>query len=91
MKMLQLNAFLLLVVLTLLPVNSFASGQRGQRGQGRPQGPPSEAIEACQDKSAGDSVTFKGRRGETIEATCQERDGQLAAVPNDAPERGGRP
>ena len=70
------TAVVLLALTILLPSASFA------RGQGRgPKGPPPEAIEACEGKSAGDSVEFTGRKGETLEATCQEKDGQLAAVP----------
>lgn len=75
------TAVLLLTLTILLPSASFASGQ--VRG---PKGPPSEAIEACEGKSAGDNVEFTGRRGETLEATCQEKDGQLAAVPDNKPE-----
>jgi len=70
------TAVLLLALTILLPSASFASGQ----GRG-PKGPPPEAIEACEGKSAGDSVEFTDRRGETQEATCEEKDGQLAAVP----------
>lgn len=58
-------------------------------GKGRPQGPPPEAIQACKDKEVGDTVQFTGRQGETLEATCQEIDGQVVAVPEGMP--GGRP
>ncbi len=75
------TAVLFLALTILLPSASFASGQ----GRG-PKEPPPEAIAACKGKSAGDSVEFTGRRGKTLEATCQEKDGQLAAVP----ERGRR-
>ncbi len=60
------------------------------QNNGRRQGPPPEAIEACENKNAGDSVSFTGRRGESLEATCQEMDGQLVAVPEDMPPGGGR-
>ena len=50
-------------------------------GQGRPQGPPPEAIEACEGMAVGDAVSFTGRQGETLEATCQEIEGQIVAVP----------
>lgn len=69
-------------VIALLPMSALASEQRGM---GRPQGPPPEAVAACKEKSKGDSVEFKGRRGETVEATCQEKDGQLVAVPVNPP------
>jgi len=87
-KSAKVRILLVAGLICLTPMVAAAYGQRGQGGQGRPQGPPPEAIEACQDKSVGDSVEFKGRRGESIEATCQERDGQLAAVPDNPPEGG---
>ena len=88
MKKQVLSTMVLLLTLTiLLPSIGSASGKNGQ---GRPQGPPPEAIEACEGKSAGDSVTFTGRQGETLEATCQEKDGQLAAAPDNMPEGGPR-
>jgi hypothetical protein len=74
-----------LAVLLLIPITGCA------KGNGRGQGPPPEAIEACEGKEAGDSVTFTGRQGETLETTCQEIDGQLvAAPPEGAPSGGGR-
>ena len=86
MKKQVLNSTVLLLSLALLlPASSYAFGG----GKGRPQGPPPEAIAACEGKSSGDSVEFTGRRGDTIEATCQEDEGQLAAVPNNPPEGGG--
>ena len=36
---------------------------------------------ACEGKDVGDSVEFTGRRGETLTATCEERNDQLVAVP----------
>ncbi len=52
-----------------------------KRGGGREQGPPPEAIKACEGKQEGASVTFTGRRGESLSATCKMVDGQLVAVP----------
>jgi hypothetical protein len=83
-KQILSTAVLLLTLTILLPPTSFASGQ----GRG-PKGAPPEAIEACEGKSAGDSVEFTGRRGETLEASCQEKNGQLVAVPENAPKGGG--
>lgn len=80
------TTILFLTLAILLPSIGCASGG----GKGRRQGPPPEAIEACEGKSVGDSVSFNGPRGDTIEATCQEKEGQLAAVPDNPPE-GGRP
>lgn len=86
MKKNILNAVVLLLTLAiLLPTIGCASGG----GHGRHQGPPPEAIAACEGKSVGDNVSFNGPRGDTIEATCQEKNGQLAAVPDNPPEDGG--
>ena len=61
--------------LAVVPATGCTAGNR------RPQGPPPEAIAACKDKVVGDAVQFAGRRGETVEATCQEIEGQIVAVP----------
>lgn len=56
-------------------------------GGQRPPGPPEEAFTACEGLSAGDKVSFEGREGESIEATCEEHDGKLVAVPVNPPKR----
>ena len=53
----------------------------GPPGRGGKMGPPTEAIEACKDKSEGTSVTFTTPRGTTVKATCKLINGQLVAVP----------
>ncbi len=78
-----------LMLISLVPMTVFAAGD-SQRS-GKRQGPPAEAIAACVDKEAGDSVEFSGRRGETVKATCQEHNGQMAAVPEGMRRGGGRP
>ena len=80
------TAILLLTLAALIPTSIYAFGG----GNGRQQGPPPEAIEACEGKSVGDSVTFTDPRGGSHEGTCQEIDGQLAAAPENMPEGGGR-
>lgn len=72
-----------MAILVLLPITACAAGNDSKNN--RPQGPPPEAISACENKQAGDSVEFTGRRGETLEATCKEINGQLAAVPAGGP------
>jgi hypothetical protein len=44
-------------------------------------GPPTEAIEACSDKTEGDLVTFENRRGDTLEGTCKLMKEVLVAIP----------
>lgn len=56
---------------------------------GRPHGPPPEAIAACKGKAVGDSVSFTGRRGETLTGTCQKAGEVLAARPANMPEHEG--
>ena len=68
----------LIIALSLLyvtPVIGFAADS------GRRQGPPPEVIEACTGKAVGDAVSFTGRRGESVAATCQEINDQIVAVP----------
>jgi hypothetical protein len=58
------------------------SGQSGKR-----HGPPAQAREACSNSSAGDSCSFSGRRGDSVEGTCivpRSEDG-LACAPEGGP------
>lgn len=73
----------ILVVLTLTPIVTLACSKSDESR--RLQGPPPEAIKACEGKKAGDTTTFTGRRGETLTATCKDIEGQLAAVPEGGP------
>lgn len=82
-KLLKLSTVLMLLL--SMPITGCAeSGNRDQKGK---QGPPPEAIEACEGKQEGDSVTFTGRQGENLNATCKSKDGMLAAVPEGHKER----
>lgn len=51
------------------------------------RGPPPEAFEACEGKSAGDSSEFAGRDGEAITGVCEERDGKMVLHPDNPPSR----
>jgi len=77
------RAALLMAIMILLPITGCASNDGPNND--RRQGPPPEAISACEGKQVGDSVEFTGRRGETLKATCKEMNGQLAAVPAGGP------
>lgn len=74
------------LVLTSL-LSACAHAESTDERRQRPSGPPPEALTACEGASAGSKVTFAGRGGKDIEATCQERNGKMVAVPNDAPPR----
>jgi hypothetical protein len=56
----------------------------------RPHGPPPEAIAACKGKAVGDTVSFTGRRGETLKGTCEKAGDVLAARPQGGPPHGPR-
>lgn len=83
----NMKKFAVLAFLALVPLT--ACGKDNQNAHR--QTPPPEAVEACKDKAAGESVTFTGRRGESTEATCQIIKGQLVAVPEGMDRNGGRP
>lgn len=68
-----------IMIIAMLAVSGCSTGNKGQRG--KEQGPPPQAIKACEGKQVGDTVTFSGRGGESVKATCQSINGQLAAVP----------
>jgi hypothetical protein len=72
---------LFLLSLTVCTTACLAQDRQDQRE--RPRQPPQEAIDACTDQEESAEVTFSGRRGETLSATCQRIDGQLVAVPED--------
>ena len=74
------------ILMILLPITGCATSDGPDNN--RRQGPPPEAISACEGKQVGDSVEFTGRRGETVQATCKEMNGQLAAVPAGGPPEG---
>jgi hypothetical protein len=67
----------------LLGVAGVASAQDAasapQRGY---REPPPEALAACKGKAVGDEVSFQGRDGQVITATCaQMKNGALVARP----------
>lgn len=67
---------LLLTLVLLWPTVSSAGDSH------RHHGPPPEAIEACEGKDVGESVVLTDPRGESVQATCCEMDGELVAVPD---------
>lgn len=75
------RVLVVLALVALMPLEAWSFGGTGGSGGGRPKAPPQEAIQVCEGKSAGDSVEFETRRGDTLTGVCQEIDGQLVAVP----------
>ena len=57
--------------------------------QGKPSGPPPEAVAACKGKAEGAAASFSGRNGETVSGTCQKIGDVLALRPAGGPPGGG--
>lgn len=74
------------LVAGLVTVPLLAWGQQDDKrpGSGRPEGPPPEAIEACEGRADGDECRFESPRGE-VKGTCRTppRREALACVPTD--------
>lgn len=85
----KLFASLLFITLLLaLPPLSSATTDAGDpppSRSGRPQGPPPEFATACEGKQVGETVVINTLRGESIEATCEQRDNKLMARPINPP------
>lgn len=75
-----LRAGVAIMMVSMLALAGCSSNNKNNRGDKR-QGPPPEAIKACNGKQVGDSVSFSGRGGNSVTATCQTIEGQLVAVP----------
>jgi hypothetical protein len=73
--------------LLLLGTIAAAQDRSGHRG-GQPLAPSPEAIAACEGQAVGATVSFKGRRGQTMTGTCQQAGDVLAARPNGRPSQG---
>lgn len=71
-----LNTALLSLILQSVFSMPVKAGEKKHKRQ-----PPKEAIEACINKEEGDEVTFKGRKGEELSATCVIMNNQLVALP----------
>lgn len=71
------------LALALSPVIHAAPPAGGRLGQ--PPEPPPEAVQACEGKSEGDSVTITLPDGTTVEAVCAPHGDQLAARPAHPP------
>ena len=83
-----------LVAVSVIGVSIFFSNmilaQPGRQGNTRRGGPPSEALNACQNKQVGASCRFESPHG-TITGTCQSIRNQTACVPEgmgDGPPQG---
>lgn len=73
---------ILIGLLSLSTAGCFAKGDREH-----PRQPPPEAIEACEGKAEGATVSFETPRGETVEGSCILKDDVLVAMPEHRPQR----
>ncbi|MEM9208276.1 MAG: hypothetical protein AAGA61_03440 [Pseudomonadota bacterium] len=83
-----------IVMATAMLFAGAAVAQDNERGQrnGERRGPPPEAVEACAAATDGDPCSFEGRRGESLEGTCDGPDDRpLACRPANAPPRSLQP
>lgn len=76
----KLMPYLCLSCALLGSTSVFAKQPQNQGGT--PPQPPQEAFTACEGKSAGDSITITTPRGDTMQATCEDFNGTLAARPS---------
>ena len=79
-----------LLHITFMMLAMWSEAEPGGEDRRLPQGPPQEAIAACEGKSEGDSCEFTSPRDETISGTCRSIEEQLACVPEGGP-RGRHP
>ncbi len=88
------NTMIAILVLLLAGLASTACAQPGRGGgdSGGRRGPPPEAIQACEGKSADDACSFTGRNDETIDGVCFAPPGvdELACAPEGGPPQRGR-
>jgi hypothetical protein len=80
----------LFTTIALLIASQYALASSNQQSSSNRQGPPQEAFTACEGKSAGDSASFEGRNGDTIEGTCEEMNGQMILRPTNPPQGQGQ-
>ena len=87
----SLKVMAVIMLLILLNVTGFAADNSNDKLRHGFQGPPPEAIKACEGKEVGDAVEFTDRRGDLLKATCQEVADKLVAVPKGMSPAGGPP
>lgn len=92
----RLLAVVLLAATLALPAQAQTTGpsqpgggrQSGAEGSPGHRGPPPQALQACQDRKAGQPCSFTGRRG-VLQGSCWAPQGKpLACRPADEPRPG---
>ena len=85
------SAILALALTATVATNIAKAQPDGQSG--KRQSPPPAALEACANSSEGNSCSFSGRRGDTVEGTCivpRSEDGLTCAPAGGPPADHGR-
>lgn len=85
MQRYRLNRKTALCLLSALIPAAAWGGADPQQGAPQQRRPPREAFDACSSRSEGETVTITTPQGTGIRAICRTFEGQLAAVPVDAP------
>ena len=75
---------ILLAIFTL--TNAFGGDSSLQESGGRHHGPPPEAYDACEGKSAGDMAEFVSPHGDTVTGICVQ-EGDRLVLRTDRPPR----
>ncbi len=82
-----MNHSLITLITTLLLVSTaYAESDQENNPRREHRGPPEAALEACSSSVQGDPCSFEGRRGDTMEGTCEGSDDKpLACRPEGGP------
>lgn len=73
---------IIFAILSICSINAFGD-DTSSMGQGdRRPGPPPEAYQACEGKSAGDTVEIETPRGDTMTGTCVQQGDKLVLRPD---------
>jgi hypothetical protein len=84
-----MNRSLIALSATLFLVGAaHAESDQEKKPRHEHHGPPEVALEACSASVQGDPCSFEGRRGDTVEGTCEGPDDKpLACQPEGGPPR----
>ena len=75
-----------LVATVLVASAAYAESEEKDESRREHRGPPEVALEACSNSVQGDPCSFEGRRGESLEGSCEApSDKPLACRPEGAP------
>lgn len=65
------HKFIASIVSLLLVSTAYAESDDANKPRREHRGPPEAALEACSGAVQGDPCSFEGRRGDTLEGTCE--------------------